>query len=250
MSQFNKIVPLGLVCLLFGCSADPSENSSSINDSLAEMQRSREAIQSTPAPVDSGSHETSPPMNIKKGTEDSNADLSDAEKTGSFKVRFETSAGDFVVLVHRDWAPVGARRFQELVSDGFYDECRFFRVVPGFMVQFGINGSPPVQRKWERRIADDKVVRSNQKGYVTFATSGPNSRTTQIFINYAHNHFLDDQGFSPFGEVIEGMPNVEGIYSGHGENPDQGQINGAGNEYLKRNFPELDYVKKATIVEE
>ena len=122
-----------------------------------------------------------------------------------FKVKFETSTGDFIVEVHREWAPIGAERFYQLVKSGFYDECRFFRVVPGFMVQFGINGDPGVQRQWENNITDDPVVKSNTRGFVTFATSGPNSRTTQIFINFGDNESLDGQGFAPFGEVIEGM---------------------------------------------
>jgi len=136
------------------------------------------------------------------------------------------------------------------VKSGYYDECRFFRVMPGFMVQLGISGDPATQQKWDRNLKDDPVTQSNKKGYVTFATAGPNSRTTQIFINYANNKSLDSQGFSPFGEVIEGMHNAEGIYSGYGEMPDQGQITNVGNSYLERAYPDLDYVKTATIIED
>ena len=173
-----------------------------------------------------------------------------AATAGTFRVKFESTAGDFVVEVHRDWAPLGAERFYQLVRSGFYDDCRFFRVVPNFMVQFGISGDPSQQRQWERNLSDDPVIKSNKKGFVTFATSGKNSRTTQIFINYKGNETLDSQGFTPFGEVVEGMHNVEGIYSGYGEQPDQGQITNVGNSYLKRAFPDLDYVKKATVIEE
>lgn len=171
------------------------------------------------------------------------------EAPAKYKVKFETSGGDFVIEVDRAWAPTGADRFHELVTKGYYDECRFFRVVPGFMVQFGINGDPKVQREWrEARIDDDKVTQSNKKGYITFATSGPDSRTSQVFINYKDNRFLDSQGFAPFGKVVEGMDVVEAIYSGYGEDPDQTEIQSSGNAYLKKEFPKLDYVKKATIV--
>jgi peptidyl-prolyl cis-trans isomerase A (cyclophilin A) len=171
------------------------------------------------------------------------------EAPAVYKVRFETSGGDFVIQVNRDWAPVGADRFHELVSNGFFDECRFFRVVPDFMVQFGINGDPKVQTKWrDARIKDDKVTQSNKKGYITFATSGPNSRTSQVFINFKNNSFLDRQGFAPFGLVIEGMDVVEKINAQYGESPDQSAIQSSGNAYLKKEFPELTYIKKATIV--
>ncbi len=168
----------------------------------------------------------------------------------TFQAKFETTAGDFVIEVKREWSPNGADRFYELVSSGLYDDCKFFRVLPGFMVQFGINGDPKVAAKWrEATIKDDPVMKSNKKGMVTFATSGPNSRTSQIFVNYKDNKFLDPQGFSPFGQIVEGMDVVEKINSQHGEKPDQGKIQKQGNAYLKDKFPELDGVKKATIVD-
>jgi peptidyl-prolyl cis-trans isomerase A (cyclophilin A) len=169
----------------------------------------------------------------------------------SFKAKFETSAGDFVIEVNREWSPNGADRFYQLVSSGLYDECKFFRVVPKFMVQFGINGDPKVAAKWrEATIKDDPVVKSNKRGFVTFAKSGvPNSRTSQIFISYGDNSFLDNQGFSPFGKVVEGMDVVDKINSQYAEKPDQGQVQSKGNEYLNDKFPKLDGVKKATIVE-
>lgn len=171
-----------------------------------------------------------------------------------YRVKFETTAGNFVVEVHREWAPVGAERFHELVSAGFYNECKFFRVVQKpepFMVQFGISGDPKVMDKWrEEKIKDDPVRKSNKKGYITFATSGTDSRTTQVFINYKANTFLDDKGFAPFGEVVEGMEIVEKLYSVYGEAPsrEQGRIQKEGNKFLEASFPKLDSIKKATLV--
>ena len=166
-----------------------------------------------------------------------------------YKAKFDTSAGVFVIEVHSDWAPNGADRFYNLVKNGFYDNCRFFRVVPGFMVQFGINGDPSVQRNWvNATIPDDPVKQGNARGFITFAKSAaPNSRTTQVFINFKDNSFLNRQGFSPFGKVITGMEVVDKIYSGYGEQPDQGRIQAEGNAYLTKAFPKLDYIKKATI---
>ena len=166
-----------------------------------------------------------------------------------FNAKFDTSAGTFVIQVHRDWAPIGADRFYNLVKNGFYDDCRFFRVVPNFMVQFGINGDPAVQRNWkDASIKDESVKESNAPGYITFAKSSlPNSRTTQVFINFKDNSGLNGQGFAPFGKVTMGMDVVNKIYSGYGEQPDQGQIQAQGNAYLGKSFPKLDYIKKATI---
>jgi len=166
-----------------------------------------------------------------------------------FKAKFDTSKGPFVVEVHRDWAPNGADRFYNLVKNGFFDNTRFFRVMPDFMVQFGINGDPKISEVWRpARIPDDRVMQSNRRGMVTFATSGRDSRTTQVFINFADNSGLDGQGFAPFGQVISGMNNVvDKIHSGYGETPNQGNIQMQGNAYLEKTFPNLDYVKKATI---
>lgn len=172
-----------------------------------------------------------------------------------FQVKFETSKGDVLIAVERAWSPNGAARFYDAVKAGFYDECRFFRVVPGFVVQWGINGDPKVQAKWrDAEFKDDKVPAgeraSNTRGFVTFAKSGkPNSRTTQLFINYGDNARLDDLGFSPFGKVVEGMDVVDKINSKYRERPDQGAIQQKGNAYLKEEFPDLDFIKKATIVE-
>ena len=172
-----------------------------------------------------------------------------------YKVEFDTSKGPFVVEVHRDWAPNGADRFYNLVKNGFYDNTRFFRVIEGFMAQFGVNGDPKVSAVWrESRIKDDPVKVSNKRTFVTFATAGPNTRTTQIFISYGDNSNLDSQGFSPFGQVVSGMKVVDSLYSGYGEGapggrgPSQARVQSEGNAYLASSFPNLDYIKKATIV--
>ena len=167
-----------------------------------------------------------------------------------FLAKFETTAGDFVVEVQREWCPNGADRFYQLVNSKLYDECKFFRVVPGFMVQFGISGNPDIAAKWKTAtIKDDPVVKSNRRGYLTFAKAGvPNSRTTQIFVNYKDNVALDSQGFAPFGRIVEGMEVVDAINSQYGETPDQMLVQMHGNEYLNARFPRLDGVRKATIV--
>jgi peptidyl-prolyl cis-trans isomerase A (cyclophilin A) len=167
-----------------------------------------------------------------------------------YKVRFAASNGTFTVAVHRAWAPIAADRFYNLVKNGFYDEARFFRVVPNFMVQFGMNGNPSITAAWAPTpMKDEPTKQSNKKGYITFARTGaPNSRGTQVFINYKDNGFLDSQGFAPFGEVVEGMDVVEKITSQYGEKPNQGQITANGNAYLTKEFPKLDYIKTATIV--
>jgi len=166
----------------------------------------------------------------------------------SFKARFDTSAGEFIVTVTRAWAPAGADRFYNLVKNGFFDGARFFRVVPGFMVQFGIHGDPDIQRNWQNAsIKDDPVTQSNRRGTITFATRGPNTRTTQLFINFGSNGGLDKQGFAPFGEVTTGMASVDKINAQYGEQPNQGSMQANGNAYLNKEFPKLDFVKKATI---
>jgi peptidyl-prolyl cis-trans isomerase A (cyclophilin A) len=167
-----------------------------------------------------------------------------------YKVKFDTSAGVFVVQVHRDWAPIGADRFYNLIKNGFYDDVRFFRVLDGFMAQFGMSGNPGITAAWRTtQMKDDPVKQSNKRGYITFATAGPNSRTTQVFINFQDNANLDGQGFAPFGQVVDGMNVVDKLYSGYGRNnvPDQGRITTEGNAYLLKSYPKLDYIKKATI---
>lgn len=167
----------------------------------------------------------------------------------TFNARFETSAGAFTVQVTRAWSPLGADRFYNLVKNGFFDGTRFFRVVPGFVVQFGLSGDPAISARWHlASIADDPVIQHNTRGTITFATAGPSTRTTQLFVNFADNLNLDGMGFSPFGKVVDGMGVVDKIYSGYGEQPDQGQIEAQGNAYLAQRFPKLDSIAKATIV--
>ena len=172
----------------------------------------------------------------------------------TYKVRFDTSKGAFVIQVTRAWAPNGADRFYNLVKNGFYDNVRFFRVVSGFMVQFGINGDPQLSARWRQaQILDDRVTQSNKRGMITFATAGPNTRTTQVFINFADNSMLDNQGFAPFGRVVSGMNVVDALNAEYGEGapngngPDQSRLQTEGNAYLAKSFSRMDYVKKATI---
>ncbi len=170
-----------------------------------------------------------------------------------YRVKVETTKGDFVIEVHREWSPYGADRFHELVTAGVYDNCKFFRAVKGFMVQFGIAADPKVSAEWkEKFISDDPVVKSNQRGFISFAKPGmPHSRTTQVFINYDDNarRGLDEMGFSPFGKVVEGMNIVDSIHQEYGEETTrlQGRIYDEGNAFLEKNFPNLDTLKKATI---
>jgi peptidyl-prolyl cis-trans isomerase A (cyclophilin A) len=180
-----------------------------------------------------------------------------AEKApDTFKANFDTSKGSFTITVNRGWAPLGADRFYNLVKNGFYDDVRFFRVLDGFMAQVGIHGNPTIAKAWVgARIQDDPVKQSNRRGFVSFATGGPNTRTTQIFINYRDNVNLDKLGFAPFGEVTSGMNVVDRLYNGYGEGapngkgPDQQRVQGEGNAYLNKDFPRLDFIKAATIAQ-
>ena len=173
----------------------------------------------------------------------------DEQAPDAFAALFETSAGNFKVQVTRAWAPHGADRFYALVSQGYFAEQRFFRVVPGFVVQWGMSGDPELNKVWnDAVILDDMVKQSNKRGRITFAAqSRPNTRTTQLFINYGDNLNLDGMRFAPFGEVVEGMEVVDAINAEYGQQPNLGQIGGRGNAYLEENFPNLDYIKTATI---
>lgn len=177
------------------------------------------------------------------------ATMTDTKTPDVFQVKFECTNGDFIVECHRDWSPIGADRFYELVKSQFFDDCGFFRVIPGFVVQFGLAADPAVTAQWkDKRLKDDPVTESNLSGYLTFATSGPHSRTTQLFINTGNNQNLDRMGFSPFGKVIEGLDVVKAINAEYGEKPNQMMITKDGNEYLKTNFPNLDFITKATLL--
>ncbi len=172
----------------------------------------------------------------------------------TYKVRFDTTKGAFVVEVTRAWAPRGADRFYNLVKNGFYDNVRFFRVISGFMVQFGINGDPAIMANWRTaQIPDDPVTQSNTRGTITFATAGANTRTSQVFINFTDNARLDQSGFAPFGKVVSGMDVVDSLNAEYGEGaprgrgPDQSRLQSEGNAYLAKEFPRMEYIKKATI---
>jgi peptidyl-prolyl cis-trans isomerase A (cyclophilin A) len=174
-----------------------------------------------------------------------------------YRVKFQTTKGDFVIQVTKAWAPIGAERFYRLIESKFYDDCAFFRVVPGFMVQFGVNGDPKVTAAWKiRRILDEPAKKSNGVGMITYAMSTKNSRTTQVFINFGDNSALDRKGFAPFGKVVSGMDVVRNFYSVYGDmsslgghGPDSNLIEEQGNAYLHAKFPKLDYIKTARLVE-
>lgn len=199
-------------------------------------------------PADKGSDGAHPAL--------SDPSLANEKAPDSFKVKFETTKGDFIVEVTRAWSPNGADRIYNLVKIGFFKDLPVFRVVAGFMAQFGIPGDPKAAMLWaEANINDDPVKESNARGTMTFATAGPNTRSTQFFINYADNARLDGMGFSPFGKVVEGMDVVDGFYSEYGDGPpngagpSQGRLVMEGVGYLRTNFPKLDYIKAASLVE-
>jgi peptidyl-prolyl cis-trans isomerase A (cyclophilin A) len=211
-------------------------------------------VEPKPAPVDE--KPKTPAAPVPKALLDPSGPEWRGPAPEKYKAKFSTSKGDFTIEVTREWAPQAADRFYHLVKNGFYDEVRFFRVIANFMAQFGINGSPEVSAQWRNaKIADDPVTQSNTRGMITFATSGKNSRTTQVFINFKDNANLDGMGFSPFGKVVEGMEVVDAINNEYGEGaprgkgPNQGRVQSEGNEYLKKEYERLDYVKTAKIVQ-
>ena len=184
-----------------------------------------------------------------------NPSLAKEKAPAQFRVKFETTKGAFVAQVTRASAPLGADRFYNLVRMGYYNDVAFFRVIDGFMAQFGIHGDPKVNDKWESaRINDDPTRESNVRGAITFATAGPNTRTTQLFINFDNNSQLDSQGFAPFAKVVEGMTVVDQLYKGYGEGaprgkgPRQDLAQSQGNSYLRAQFPNLDFIKRASVV--
>jgi peptidyl-prolyl cis-trans isomerase A (cyclophilin A) len=174
-----------------------------------------------------------------------------AKAPATYRVSFATTRGTFVLTVHRAWSPRGADRFYNLARAHFFDGVTFFRVVKGFVVQFGISPDPKVSKAWQTAtIKDDPVKESNAPGTITFADAGPDTRTTQVFVNLGNNAALDTQGFSPFGRVTSGMSVVNKLYGGYGEQPTghQQEITTQGNAYLRKSFPKLDYIKTARIL--
>jgi peptidyl-prolyl cis-trans isomerase A (cyclophilin A) len=179
-----------------------------------------------------------------------------AKAPETYRAKFTTSKGDFVVEVTRAWAPLGADRFYNLVKGGYFDGAPLYRVISNFMVQFGFSPNPAVSKAWDKAtIKDDPVKQSNKRGYITFATAGPNTRTTQVFINYGDNSRLDRDGFTPFGTVVEGMDVVDNFYKGYGDGadmggrgPTQGKLAEQGIAYVKKSFPNMDTITSAEIV--
>lgn len=241
-SLLRSLSLAGLILVSLGCGkSDPPSGAA------PEPKPAATTPAAQGGPVDPGANGDAPIFHPEKATE---------KAPESFKVQFTTTKGDFTVQVTRAWAPNGADRFYNLIKLGYYDGTRFFRAVDGFMVQWGIHGTPAVNGAWFRAtFPDDPVVKSNKRGFVTFATAGKNSRTTQLFINYSDTNVrLDGMGFSPFGEVVEGMQVVDSLYKGYGEGaprgkgPDQGKLQREGNAYLDREFKELDSIKSAKIL--
>ena len=239
MSSSPNLRTLGAALLLVSCSkADPPSGAVPSASTPAMAPATAASL-----PARDGNH---PIFHPEKAVE---------KAPESFKVKFATTKGDFVVEVHREWAPNGADRFYNLVKLGYFDGVKFFRAVESFMVQFGINGDPHVNGAWLRsRIPDDPVKKGNKRGMVTFATSGKDARVTQVFVNYKDNSELDKSGFAAFGEVTgEGMKVVDSLYKGYGESaprgqgPEQGRVQSEGNAYLDKEFPKLDAVKEAKL---
>ncbi|MBI4559136.1 MAG: peptidylprolyl isomerase [Candidatus Hydrogenedentes bacterium] len=215
-----------------------------------EQTQSTTETRETEESADASSDSTAPPAPASGG--EAAHEIKMEGVPDMFKVRFECSNGTFEVECHKEWAPRGVQRFYTLIKEGFYNDCRFFRVVPNFVVQFGIAGDPAINAKWsEATFPDDPVTQQNVEGMLTFAKSGmPHSRSTQLFVNTKNNSSgLDSMGFAPIGKVISGMEVVKAINAKHGEKPNQMRIQQRGNAYLNEQFPDLDYVKTATIIE-
>ena len=240
--KLNVLCALGLLgVMVAGCSDEKSASTPAPATVTATV--------TSTAPVTAATAPAAP-----AGSFDNPAALT-ATAPDTFKAEFVTTKGNFTVEVDRALSPNGADRFYNLVRSGFFSDVAFFRVIPGFMCQFGIHGDPAVAAKWrDANIPDDAVQGSNTRGAITFATAGPGTRTTQLFINFGDNVGLDGQGFSPFGKVTDGMDVVDKINSEYGEGapngrgPDQGRIQNEGNSYLKKDFPDLDYIKSASVI--
>ncbi len=216
-------------------------------DELARQDKAREKLAQAQSAAAGQSAEKPAAPAAQPAEEKKVSDNGQAPET--YKVQFECTNGTFVVECHKAWAPLGAQRFYELVQAGYFNDAGFFRVVPGFVVQFGLAADPAVTAKWKgSKLKDDPVKESNKEGYLSFASAGPNTRTTQIFINYGANTPLDGMGFAPFGKVIAGMDVAKRINAEYGERPNQGMITMEGNAYLKQNFPKMDFIKTASIV--
>ncbi len=252
------IVAAAVVGILFcGCKKEQTAEAPPPEQpkAAAPAQPKAEAPAPAPAPAQPEATASAPAAVTKQGFDRAllRAALLKDKAPETFQVKFATTRGDFVVTVNRAWAPIGADRFYNLVKHHFYDNASFFRVVPGFVVQFGISAYPPISAAWENaNIKDEPVTQSNKRGYLTYAkTSMPNTRSTQIFINLSDNAGLDRQGFSPFGFVdAQGMKVVEMLYDQYGDSggPEQDQISKLGKPYVDKGWPKLDSIKTATLL--
>jgi peptidyl-prolyl cis-trans isomerase A (cyclophilin A) len=255
------LVRLAALCLLAACGSGPTTPAAAPGSTGPAASAAVPAPDSPPggnasAPPPGGAGAAPAAEAVHHDPAQLDPSLATAKAPDVFRARFNTTHGAFVIEVHRDWAPNGADRFYNLVKLGFYDDTRFFRVIEGFMVQFGISGDPRVSSKWRiANIKDDPVAKSNKRGMVTFAqTSQPDSRSTQVFINFADNGTLDASRFAPFGEVVQGMSVVDSLYHGYGESkpggngPDQGRVQEGGNQYLDGDFPLLDHILSTQIL--
>jgi peptidyl-prolyl cis-trans isomerase A (cyclophilin A) len=246
------LVVVGMGLALSGCKKEQTAEAPPPEQPKAEAPAQPKA--ETPAPAPPEATASAPAAAPKAGFDRAllRASMLKDKAPDTFQVKFATTRGDFTVTVHRDWAPIGADRFYNLVKHHFYDNGSFFRVVPGFVVQFGLSAYPPVNAAWKKAdLRDDPVTQSNKKGYLTFATAGPNTRTTQVFISLKDNARLDGMGFAPFGVVDgAGMKVVEMLYDQYGDEagPDQGQIEAQGKPYLDKGWPKLDSIRTATLV--
>jgi peptidyl-prolyl cis-trans isomerase A (cyclophilin A) len=221
------------------------------NEEMRQKRAEEEGAIIEPEPLENMAAAEDAQPNEENAVTSPQPEATDEKAPAEFKALFECSMGSFVVKCTRDWAPHGVDRFYSLVKSGYFNDNRFFRVVPGFIVQFGISGDPDLSAAWrDKMLPADEVRRSNKQGTLTFAQArNPNSRTTQMFINLKDNAPLDAQNFSPIGEVVEGWSNVTEINDEYGEQPNQQMIQMRGNEYLKSQFPNLDYIEKASIIE-
>jgi peptidyl-prolyl cis-trans isomerase A (cyclophilin A) len=250
------VAAMVIEALFFGCKGkEPTAEAPPPEKPKAEAPATPKAETPVAAPSQPGATASAPAEAPRKSFDRALLRPSLLKETApeTFRVKFMTTRGDFTVTVHRAWAPIGADRFYNLVKHHFYDNASFFRVVPGFVVQFGISAYPPVSAAWEKaNIQDEPVTQSNKRGYLTYAkTSMPNTRSTQIFINLKDNAGLDRQGFSPFGYVdAQGMKVVDMLYDQYGDNagPEQDQISKLGKPYLDKGWPKLDWIKSATLV--
>jgi len=242
--------------LFFGCKAkEQTAEAPPPEQPRAEAPAQPKAEAPAPAPAQPAATASAPSAAPRSGYDRAllRASMLKDKAPETFQVKVATTRGDFVVTVNRAWAPIGADRFYNLVKHHFYDNASFFRVVPGFVVQFGISAYPPVSAAWDKaNIKDEPVAQSNKRGYLTYAkTSMPNTRSTQIFINLKDNTGLDQQGFSPFGFVdAQGMKVVDMLYDQYGDSggPDQDQISKLGKPYLDKGWPKLDSIKTATLM--